>query len=119
MQQKIERKKKDLPTEDDLTVQQQDYISSWTKQGKNLQKRMTILIASMTISFYFCWLPYAIICILAMVGVSSPHYTNIFATLLAKAGVVINPVIYIFFNNDVSSLYMLTSQFHGKGIFSK
>ena len=67
-----------------------------------MQKRLTILTVSMTLSFYLCWMPYALNCILTLCGVSVPHVTNVFATLLAKTGVVINPVIYIFFNKDVS-----------------
>ena len=108
IQQKLERKKKGLPTEDDLTEEQKDTISSWAKKGNHLQKRLTILTASMTISFYFCWLPYAINCILTMSGVSVPHLTNIIATIFAKSGVVINPVIYIFFNKDVSCCHVFS-----------
>ena len=99
---KIERKKKDLPSEDDLTDEQKEHICLWTKKGRNMQKRLTILTASKTISFYLCWMPYALNCILTMCGIRVLHATNVFATLLAKSGVVINPVIYIFFNKDVS-----------------
>ena len=100
-------KKKNLPTEDHLSEEQKETISSWAKQGKHLQKRLTILTASMTISFYICWMPYAIICILKMFGVSVPHLINIFAPLLAKSGVIINPIIYIFFNKDVSCWHVV------------
>lgn len=67
------------------------------------QRKLTILIGSMTLAFYATWAPYAITCILVMAGVSLPHTANVIAILFAKFSVVINPTIYIFMNTDVSN----------------
>ena len=59
-------------------------------------------IAIMTISFYVCWTPYAIKCILAILQIHLSPVLSGLAILFAKLGVVINPLIYIFNNKDVS-----------------
>ena len=56
---------------------------------------------SMTVSFYISWTPYAIVCILSMLGISSPRLGNILSILFAKTGTVINPILYIYFNKEV------------------
>ena len=74
------------------------------KNAQKLQRKLTILITLMTLSFYITWLPYAINCLLAMSGVILPHAANVIAILFAKSGTVINPILYIFFNKEVSNL---------------
>ena len=57
----------------------------------------------MTLSFYLSWTPYAINTLLTMFGIWIPlPLLNVIAILLAKSGTVINPILYIFFNKDVS-----------------
>ena len=56
----------------------------------------------MTVSFYVCWTPYAVKCILAIQQIQLTTVVAGLALLLAKLGVIINPLIYIFNNNDVS-----------------
>ena len=56
----------------------------------------------MTLGFYFCWTPYAINCIAAMAGSSLPRNAGVIAILFAKSGTIINPILYIFLNKDVS-----------------
>lgn len=56
----------------------------------------------MTASFYICWTPYAIKCILAMFGVNLTKAPSALVLLFAKLGIVVNPIIYIFNNKEVS-----------------
>ena len=72
------------------------------KKQQKMQRRVTILASSMTISFYITWMPYAIDCILSMSGIKIAHATNVYAILFAKTGTVVNPILYIFLNKDVS-----------------
>ena len=69
---------------------------------QNRQRNLTILIVSMTLAFYFTWIPYAISSLLTMVGVSIHPIANVIAILCAKSSIVINPILYIFYNKDVS-----------------
>ena len=60
-------------------------------------------VAIMTVSFYVTWTPYAIRCILGMLQLDvSPIFSGI-ALLFAKLGVVVNPLLYIFHNQEVSN----------------
>ena len=62
----------------------------------------------MTCAFYLCWTPYAIHSILRIAEVwQPPRLSNVIAILFAKSGTVINPILYIFFNNDVSTLSII------------
>ena len=59
-------------------------------------------IAIMTAGFYVCWSPYAIKCILSIVNIQVSVLPSIFAVLITKLEVIINPIIYIFSNNQVT-----------------
>ena len=59
-------------------------------------------IAIMTAGFYVCWSPYAIKCILSIVDIQVSVLPSIFAVLITKLEVIINPIIYIFSNNQVT-----------------
>ena len=59
-------------------------------------------IAIMTAGFYVCWSPYAIKCILSIVDIQVSVLSSIFAVLITKLEVIINPIIYIFSNNQVT-----------------
>ena len=67
-----------------------------------MQRYLAILNLSMTASFYLSWLPYAVDCLLIMCGVSVPRNYHVVSVLFAKSGTVINPILYIFFNKEVS-----------------
>ena len=70
---------------------------------KFAQRKQTVLLTTMTLSFYFTWLPYAINCLLTMSGGLVPYIADVIAILFAKSGAVINPILYIYFNKDVST----------------
>jgi hypothetical protein len=59
-------------------------------------------IALMTLSFYICWTPYAIRCILELFGINIPAWQSTLTVLFAKLGVIINPILYIFSNKQVN-----------------
>ena len=80
-------------------------LNTIMKKQQKMQRRVTILASSMTISFYITWMPYAIDCILSMSGIKIAHATNVYAILFAKTGTVVNPILYIFLNKDVSISY--------------
>ena len=84
------------------TLKEKKRLSSALEMAQKRQRILTVLIVSMTLTFYFSWLPYAINALLTMSGVLIPHVANVLAILFAKSGTVINPVLYIFFNQDVS-----------------
>ena len=85
------------------------------KRNHRSHRRLTLLTVSMTLTFYISWAPYALTSFLTIIGHSLPHLPNVIAILLAKSGTVINPILYIFLNNDVSickikrSAYYLSS----------
>ena len=54
----------------------------------------------MTVSFYLSWMPYAADCLLIMCGVTVSSKFHVIAVLFAKSGTVINPILYIFLNNE-------------------
>lgn len=80
-------------------------LNSDIRKTKNMKKNSDFTIAStigiMTASFYICWTPYAIRCILSMFGVDLPAVVSGVTILFAKFGIVINPLVYIFYNNEV------------------
>ena len=83
-------------------------LNTIIRKQQKMQRRVTILTSSMTISFYITWLPYAIDCILSMSGMKISHATNVYAILFAKTGTVVNPILYIFLNKDVRINFELT-----------
>ena len=62
----------------------------------------TLTISIMALSFYICWTPYAVRCILAMVGVDLNAKFSGVSILISKLGVIVNPILYIFHNKEVS-----------------
>ena len=76
-------------------------LNNILKNARKGQHKLRLLIMSMTVSFYISWTPYATVCILSMLGISSPRLGNILSILFAKTGTVINPILYIYFNKEV------------------
>ena len=64
----------------------------------------TLTITLMTAAFYITWMPYAVKCILAMLGLDLNLRLSVLTILFAKLGVVFNPIIYIFYNEQVDKL---------------
>ena len=59
------------------------------------------MVFLMTLSFYITWTPYATESTLTMIGFSTSHSIKIFAILLTKIGVVINPLLFRHFKKKV------------------
>ena len=64
--------------------------------------KLTLVLLAMTFSFYLTWTPYAINSFLSMLGIKPPKIAQTLTILFAKSGTVINPILYIFFNKEVS-----------------
>lgn len=65
---------------------------------------MLLLVVTMVVCYLLCWLPYGIMALVATFGQPgqvTPE-ASIVPSLLAKTSTVINPVIYIFMNKQVS-----------------
>ena len=67
-------------------------------------------IGLMTAAFYICWTPYAVRCIIELVGYSLPPIVYTLTILFAKLGVVINPILYIFYNKVIIVLRCVMKQ---------
>ena len=65
------------------------------------QRRLTILVVLLTLSFYASWMPYAIKSVVHLTGYDSNKAFSLVAMVLPKTGVIINPILYIFFNKSV------------------
>ena len=79
-------------------------------QRMRSQKRVkaaTSAVAIMTVSFYICWLPYAITSTISIFGMSVAFVFSVPSFLFAKLGVLANPIIYIFFNQEVNVFHKL------------
>ena len=84
-----------------LGMFKQQRLRNNIKVQEKKQRKISFLLISMTVSFYLTWTPYAINSLLAMAGVSLPRTVIMAATLFAKTGTFINPILYIFFNKEV------------------
>ena len=71
-------------------------------QEDKKQMKLTLVLLAMTFSFYLTWTPYAINSFLSMIGTKPPKIAQTLTILFAKSGTVINPILYIFFNKEVS-----------------
>ena len=82
-----------------------------TRKDDRIHQRLTILTVSMTFTFYLSWTPYALCSLFTLFQRSLPQVPNVIAILMAKSGTVINPILYIFLNNDVSVIRFSLSIF--------
>lgn len=72
--------------------------------SKKREQRVLFMVVIMVICYLLCWLPYGIMALLATFGppgLVSPE-ASIIPSVLAKTSTVINPVIYVFMNKQVS-----------------
>ena len=80
-----------------------NYVSAKIESAQPTSARTVFsTITFMTASFYICWTPYAIRCIIELLGYPLPSVVYSLTVLFAKFGVVINPVLYIFYNKEVN-----------------
>ena len=77
-------------------------VSDSIRKEAKMQRKLTLLSTLMTFAFYLSWMPYALVCLIVMGGVNIPRRYQMFASLFAKSGTLVNPILYIFFNKDVS-----------------
>ena len=65
------------------------------------------MIAMMTFSFYVCWTPYAIKVILELFGIPLSVAQSLLLLVFAKLGVMVNPILYIFYNKEVINTFII------------
>ncbi|XP_034546629.1 teleost multiple tissue opsin 3a isoform X2 [Notolabrus celidotus] len=66
------------------------------------EQHILIMVLSMVSCFMLCWMPYGITALMATFGRSRlvTPMVSVVPSILAKFSTVVNPVIYIFFNNQ-------------------
>ena len=75
-------------------------LTRWKNHIK-IEKSWRSMILLMTVSFYITWTPYATESTLTMIGFNISHLIKIFAILLTKIGIVINPLLFRYFEKKV------------------
>ncbi|XP_009903103.2 pinopsin [Dryobates pubescens] len=82
------------------TVRQVSSINKGMVRSR--EQRILIMVVVMVICFLLCWLPYAIVALIATFG--KPGFmtpaASIIPSILAKSSTVYNPIIYIFLNKQ-------------------
>ncbi len=63
---------------------------------------MLVMVVSMVSCYLLCWMPYGVMALLGTfsAGIVSPT-ASVVSSILAKSSIVLNPIIYILFNNQV------------------
>ena len=79
-----------------------------SKRSRSTRK-IESMIAMMTFSFYVCWTPYAIKVILELFGIPLSVAQSLMLLVFAKLGVIINPILYIFYNKEVSNSFIINA----------
>lgn len=67
------------------------------------EQHILLMVLSMVSCYMLCWMPYGVIALVATFGrrgLVSPA-VSVVPSILAKFSTVVNPVIYMFFNNQV------------------
>lgn len=75
-----------------------------TSVSRKREHRVLLMVITMVVFYLLCWLPYGIMALLATFGAPGlvTAEASIVPSILAKSSTVINPVIYIFMNKQVS-----------------
>lgn len=75
-----------------------------TSMSRKREHRVLLMVITMVIFYLLCWLPYGIMALLATFGAPGlvTVEASIVPSILAKSSTVINPIIYIFMNKQVS-----------------
>ena len=82
------------------TIEAQNHMDRWCNHRK-VERSKTLMVQLMTLSFYVTWTPYAIESTLTMIGFNISHDIKIYAILLTKFGVVVNPLLFGYFERMV------------------
>lgn len=72
--------------------------------SRKREQRVLLMVVIMVICYLLCWLPYGVVALLATFGppdLVTPE-ASIIPSILAKSSTVINPIIYVFMNKQVS-----------------
>lgn len=72
--------------------------------SRRREQRVLFMVVIMVTCYLLCWLPYGIMALLAAFGppgLVTPE-ASIIPSVLAKTSTVINPIIYVFMNKQVS-----------------
>ena len=65
------------------------------------ERKVTLMVFLMVIAFVGAWSGYGILCILRLIGIDFPPLSIGISMLIAKTGACLNPIIFIFLNNQV------------------
>lgn len=67
------------------------------------EQHILVMVLSMVSCYMLCWMPYGILALIATFGKSGmvTPMASVVPSVLAKFSTVVNPVIYVFFNNQV------------------
>ncbi|TRY99282.1 hypothetical protein DNTS_022830 [Danionella cerebrum] len=65
------------------------------------ETHVLMMVVSMVSCYLLCWMPYGVIALLGTFGsgITSPT-ASVFSSVLAKSSAVLNPIIYVLFNNQ-------------------
>ncbi|XP_076147255.1 teleost multiple tissue opsin b [Alosa pseudoharengus] len=73
-----------------------------TAVSRKREQRVLLMVITMVVAYLLCWLPYGVMALVATFGgpgLVTPE-ASIIPSILAKFSTVINPIIYIFMNNQ-------------------
>lgn len=67
------------------------------------EQHILLMVLSMVSCYLLCWMPYGVTALMATFGTSGmvTPMASVVPSVLAKFSTVVNPVIYIFLNNQV------------------
>lgn len=70
------------------------------------ESRVLLMVVSMVTGYLLCWMPYGVVAMLASFGRPGvvPPAASLIPSLLAKTSTVLNPVIYVLLNNQVTTV---------------
>ena len=86
-------------TDDTKSEEFTDSQKESTRMKSN--RKIESMISMMTVSFYVCWTPYVLRVILDLFGVPLSAIVPVLCLHLAKLRIIVNPILYIFFNKEV------------------
>ena len=75
------------------------------------ERKVTFMVMLMITSFLTAWLGYALVCFFRLMGVQVSPLAVAVAMLLAKVGGLLNAIVFVFMNVEVSCI-----DFYFKGI---
>ena len=75
-------------------------------------------LITMVASFWGAWTSYLIVSCLQMAGIEIPRSVVLVANFLTKIGVIVNPIVLVFLNKDVSNEFQIWFYFSTTLIFN-